>query len=171
MATAGRTFSLIAAKTPQNLLPQNLLPGGLKSTVRATIQPVEKQVKPVFETNQDPSIMQQVKSNLIPSVKQDHAVIFSCKPCNARSVKIVCRDSYDKGVVVARCDGCNDLHLIVDRLGVVGEHASIADFLAAHGQDVEKKSVNALNLMLDGPAPVAKEDENAPATKEDEKVE
>ncbi|KAL3650005.1 hypothetical protein CASFOL_006408 [Castilleja foliolosa] len=205
MAAAGRIFSFIAAKTPQNLLPgdnkghicdypqkslekrtyfntaltrshvfmhnrlsplhmssevsRKLYPSpilfsrnyirGHQSTAGATTQPIENPVMPVPKTNQTSSIAQQVNSKLISSEKQDHAMIFFCKSCNVRSVKIVCRDSYDKGVVIARCDGCNDLHLLVDRLGLVGEHASIEEFLAAHGQDVEKNSVDALNLMLD----------------------
>ncbi|KAL3650006.1 hypothetical protein CASFOL_006409 [Castilleja foliolosa] len=159
---ARRVFSIIAAKMPQNLLAgvsrkfhpspssfSSIYIRGLQSTAGATTQPIENPVIPVPKTNQTSSIVQQVNSKLISSEKQDHAMIFFCKSCNVRSVKIVCRDSYDKGVVIARCDGCNDLHLLVDRLGLVGEHASIEEFLAAHGQDVEKNSVDALNLMLD----------------------
>ena len=59
------------------------------------------------------------------------------------------RDSYENGVVVARCGGCNNLHLIADRLGWFGEPGSIEDFLAAKGEEVKKGSTDTLNFSLD----------------------
>lgn len=88
-------------------------------------------------------------SNLKTSPRHDLAMIFTCKVCETRSVKTVCRESYEKGVVVARCGGCNNLHLIADRLGWFGEIGSIEDFLAARGEEVKKGSVDTLNLTLD----------------------
>ena len=76
-------------------------------------------------------------------------MIFTCKVCETRSVKTVCRESYEKGVVVARCGGCNNLHLIADRLGWFGEPGSIEDFLATRGEEVKKGSVDTLNLTLE----------------------
>jgi protein import protein ZIM17 len=43
---------------------------------------------------------------------------FTCKVCNKRSGKKISKRSYEHGVVVVRCDGCNNLHLIADRMGV-----------------------------------------------------
>ncbi|KAE8666365.1 DNL-type zinc finger protein [Hibiscus syriacus] len=88
-------------------------------------------------------------SNLKTSVRHDLAMIFTCKVCETRSVKTACRESYEKGVVVARCGGCNNLHLIADRLGWFGEPGSIEDYLAARGEEVKKGSVDTLNLTLD----------------------
>ncbi|KAF2295703.1 hypothetical protein GH714_033659 [Hevea brasiliensis] len=88
-------------------------------------------------------------SNLKTSPRHDLAMIFTCKVCETRSVKTVCRESYEKGVVVARCGGCNNLHLIADRLGWFGEPGSIEDFLAARGEEVKKGSVDTLNLTLE----------------------
>ncbi|KAF2295676.1 hypothetical protein GH714_033553 [Hevea brasiliensis] len=88
-------------------------------------------------------------SNLRTSPRHDLAMIFTCKVCETRSVKTVCRESYEKGVVVARCGGCNNLHLIADRLGWFGEPGSIEDFLAARGEEVKKGSVDTLNLTLE----------------------
>ncbi|KAJ9175513.1 hypothetical protein P3X46_014061 [Hevea brasiliensis] len=88
-------------------------------------------------------------SNLKTSPRHDLAMIFTCKVCETRSVKTVCRESYEKGVVVARCSGCNNLHLIADRLGWFGEPGSIEDFLAARGEEVKKGSVDTLNLTLE----------------------
>ncbi|XVE68847.1 hypothetical protein DITRI_Ditri09bG0102500 [Diplodiscus trichospermus] len=88
-------------------------------------------------------------SQLKTSVRHDLAMIFTCKVCETRSVRTVCRESYEKGVVVVRCGGCNNLHLIADRLGWFGEPGSIEDFLAARGEEVKKGSVDTLNLTLE----------------------
>lgn len=88
-------------------------------------------------------------SNLKTSARHDLAMIFTCKVCETRSVKTVCRESYQKGVVVVRCGGCNNLHLIADRLGWFGEPGSIEDYLAARGEEVKKGSVETLNLTLE----------------------
>ncbi|MBA0596273.1 hypothetical protein Gorai_013100, partial [Gossypium raimondii] len=88
-------------------------------------------------------------SNLKTSARHDLAMIFTCKVCETRSVKTVCRESYQKGVVVVRCGGCNNLHLIADRLGWFGEPGSIEEYLAARGEEVKKGSVETLNLTLE----------------------
>ncbi|KAI9085350.1 hypothetical protein K1719_032727 [Acacia pycnantha] len=88
-------------------------------------------------------------SSLKTSSRHDLAMIFTCKVCETRSIKMACRESYEKGVVVARCGGCNNLHLIADHLGWFGEPGSVEDFLAARGEDVKKGSVDTLNLTLE----------------------
>ncbi|PKA55681.1 hypothetical protein AXF42_Ash011973 [Apostasia shenzhenica] len=88
-------------------------------------------------------------SNLKTSTRHDLAMIFTCKVCETRSVKTLCRESYEKGVVVARCGGCNNLHLIADRLGWFGQPGSIEDLLIARGEEVRKGSIDTLSLTLE----------------------
>ncbi|KAF3433961.1 hypothetical protein FNV43_RR25064 [Rhamnella rubrinervis] len=88
-------------------------------------------------------------SNLRTSSRHDLAMIFTCKVCETRSVKTVCRESYEKGVVVARCGGCNNLHLIADHLGWFGEPGRVEDFLAARGEEVKKGTTDTLGLTLE----------------------
>ncbi|KAL2548865.1 Zim17-type zinc finger protein [Forsythia ovata] len=99
--------------------------------------------------NDENTAKHSVKSNLQVSKRHDLAMIFTCKVCDTRSVKTVCRESYDKGVVVAKCDGCNNLHLIADRLGWFGAPGSVEEFLAARGEEVKKGSIDTLNLTLE----------------------
>ncbi|KAJ8759101.1 hypothetical protein K2173_004107 [Erythroxylum novogranatense] len=101
------------------------------------------------DINDNSSVKLSATSNLKTSSRHDLAMIFTCKVCETRSVKTVCRQSYEKGVVVARCGGCNNLHLIADRLGWFGEPGSVEEFLAAKGEEVKKGSVDTLSLTLD----------------------
>ncbi|KAJ0966608.1 hypothetical protein J5N97_023525 [Dioscorea zingiberensis] len=104
----------------------------------------------VVETStEDLNVKYTALSNLKPSSRHDMAMVFTCKVCETRSVKTLCRESYEKGVVVARCGGCNNLHLIADRLGWFGEPGSVEDLLAAQGQEVRKGSIDTLNLTLE----------------------
>lgn len=88
-------------------------------------------------------------SNLKTSPRHNLAMIFTCNVCETRSVKTASRESYEKGVVVARCGGCNNLHLIADHLGLFGKPGSIEDFLAARGEEVKKGSIDTINLTLE----------------------
>ncbi|EAY88046.1 hypothetical protein EE612_014505 [Oryza sativa] len=88
-------------------------------------------------------------SNLKISPRHDLAMIFTCKVCETRSMKMASKESYEKGVVVARCGGCNNFHLIADRLGWFGEPGSIEDFLAEQGEEVKKGSTDTLNFTLE----------------------
>ncbi|CAI0442710.1 unnamed protein product [Linum tenue] len=78
-----------------------------------------------------------------------HLQINSNSVCETRSFKTLSRESYEKGVVVARCGGCDNLHLIADRLGWFGEPGSVEEFLAARGEEVKKGSADTLSLTLE----------------------
>ncbi|XP_030547717.1 DNL-type zinc finger protein [Rhodamnia argentea] len=179
MAAAGvgkmlqrRILSLFASNRARNLPPteasQHMLPSAstlfsrhnlfersLKTQAEAIVD-WKKQVrgkrntdKQEQESNDNSEGKYSVVSNLKTSSRHDLALVFTCKVCETRSVKTACRESYEKGVVVVRCSGCNNLHLIADRLGWFGEPGSVEDLLAARGEEIKKGSVDTLNLTLE----------------------
>lgn len=44
-------------------------------------------------------------------------MMFTCSVCNKRMGRTFSKDSYENGVVLIRCEGCDNLHLIADNLG------------------------------------------------------
>ncbi|XXG58907.1 hypothetical protein AAC387_Pa04g1094 [Persea americana] len=110
---------------------------------------VSKSVEVLESSANDNSVKYKALSNLKTSKRHDLAMVFTCKVCETRSVKTVCRESYEKGVVVVRCGGCSNLHLIADRLGWFGEPGSVEDLLAARGEEVRKGSIDSLNLTAE----------------------
>lgn len=73
-------------------------------------------------------------------------MVFTCKVCDTRSMKMASRESYENGVVMVRCGGCDNLHLIADRRGWFGEPGSVEDFLASQGEEFKRGSMDSLNL-------------------------
>ena len=45
------------------------------------------------------------------------AIVFTCTKCETRAAKQFSEQSYQNGVVIVRCPGCESLHLIADRIG------------------------------------------------------
>ncbi|KJE94619.1 hypothetical protein CAOG_05239 [Capsaspora owczarzaki ATCC 30864] len=64
-------------------------------------------------------------------------IAFTCKPCSHRNSKTISKHSYQKGVVLIRCDGCKQIHLIADNLNWFQTgHRNIEEILRAKGQTV-----------------------------------
>ncbi|CAK9795145.1 DNL-type zinc finger protein [Anthophora plagiata] len=82
-----------------------------------------------------------VTKKVLGKVERKIKVIFTCKKCNYRNGKIISKMAYEKGLVIIRCDGCKNNHLIADNLGWFEDlknKNNIEKLLAARGETVRK---------------------------------
>ncbi|XP_063992913.1 DNL-type zinc finger protein-like [Diachasmimorpha longicaudata] len=71
-------------------------------------------------------------------------IMFTCKKCGTRNSKIMTKLAYQKGVVIIRCDGCKNNHLIADNLGWFGSIATkrnIEKIMKDKGDTVKRLNV------------------------------
>jgi protein import protein ZIM17 len=69
--------------------------------------------------------------------KRKMTMIFTCNVCTTRSAKTFHKFTYQRGVVIVRCEACKTLHLVADHLGwFEGAQKTIEEILAAKGESV-----------------------------------
>lgn len=48
---------------------------------------------------------------------QLYILSFTCTKCQTRSIRSFTKHAYHKGVVLVRCGGCDNIHLVADNIG------------------------------------------------------
>lgn len=80
------------------------------------------------------------------------AIVYTCTVCNTRAAKQFTERAYHHGVVIVRCPGCQNQHLIADRLGYFQDGPFDLDTIAAKTGHVVKR------ITADGGAQITLED-------------
>ena len=75
-------------------------------------------------------------------------ILFTCKVCNTRSAKSFSRQAYTEGVVIARCPGCQNLHLLADNLRYFRDRpVNIETLMKENGEDVKVLTDGTLEMV------------------------
>jgi mitochondrial protein import protein ZIM17 len=98
--------------------------------------PIAPSNSPLDKKEEDPA------SSAIPGAQSSDdrfIIMYTCTVCNTRSARTITKIAYYKGVVIVRCPGCNNNHLIADRLGYFeDESADIESLMKAKGEVVKR---------------------------------
>lgn len=79
----------------------------------------------------------------LASIPAKMFLAFTCEVCKVRNTKTISKQAYQKGVVIIKCEGCANNHLIADNLGWFTDTKkqwNIEDIMALKGETVRRVS-------------------------------
>lgn len=73
---------------------------------------------------------------------------YTCKKCNSRNAHLISKLAYEKGVVIVKCSGCNNNHLIADNMKwFKDDKTNIEDLMKEKGESVKRVSLDGSEIL------------------------
>lgn len=84
----------------------------------------------------------QLSSVPLAQLEKKMQMIYTCKVCSTRNSQTISKQAYTEGVVIVRCSGCQNNHLVADNLGwFKDKKTNIEDILREKGETVQRVSL------------------------------
>ncbi|RUS92235.1 hypothetical protein EGW08_000088, partial [Elysia chlorotica] len=96
----------------------------------------------MFRPKRDYNKLENLRKKRLAEFQPKMGIIFKCKICGDRNAQSFSKKSYEEGVVIVKCNNCNNNHLIADNLGWFQdvEGRNIEEILASKGEKVLRAS-------------------------------
>ena len=137
-------FRILASRSSQALRLSKVFPKQLPLRNTSIISPLQLQPPLSAYSTQQHGGGEGDNSQVLGKISEKVTKMqlsYTCKVCNTRNTKIISKQAYTKGVVIVKCEGCGNNHLIADNLGwwpdLVGQN-NIEQILAAKGEKVDR---------------------------------
>jgi protein import protein ZIM17 len=72
-----------------------------------------------------------------------YVISFVCKKCETRTSKMFTKRAYHHGIVLVKCEGCQNFHLIADNLGWFEDDSiNVEQILSKRNEEYKKLKVD-----------------------------